>query len=217
MDCASLHAASPAGGGGVIKGTVPNALDQAKLLAIAARLPADTRPEISVAIVPPPVCRPLSDFGKLQAAGIVEAGGIEIGLAHGVTTLHEGDPIAIEVTSRHDFPVNLRIDYFTLGGEVLHMWPNADLPTAKLAAGATSEFLKRGPGNKVWQIGGAPFGTELITAIATAAPLDLSAARPAVEPAGDYLRDLKSALSQVPSSAGEANLAATLLIHTSEK
>jgi serine/threonine protein kinase len=217
LDCASLHSGTSSDGRALISGSVSDAEDQAKLLAIAAQIPSDARPLIQVEIVPPPVCRSIGTFDALRADGLVAAGGIELHLANGGGTLHEGDPIGVEVKSLANYPVNLRIDYFTLGGEVLHMWPNPDFPTAELAAGASREFLKSGPGNKVWQIGGAPFGSELIAVTATAAPLDLGTASPAVEPAADYLRRLNSALRQATTPAGQPSLAATVLVHTGEK
>jgi serine/threonine protein kinase len=217
LDCASLHNGKTADGAELISGTVANAQDQATLLAVAGRLPVDARPQIHVDIVPPPVCRSLDAFDKLQADGQVARGGIEIRLTRGGRTLHEGDPIAVEVKSLRDYPVNLRIDYFTLGGEVLHMWPNAELPNARLAAGQTLEFLHSGHGDQVWQVGGAPFGTELITVTATPQPLDLGAAQPPVEPAGGYLLNLKNALEKTASPAGQPSLAATALIHTGAK
>jgi serine/threonine protein kinase len=217
FDCASLHTSKSTGGAGLISGTVPDLEDQAKLLAIAARLPSDARPEIHVEIVPPPLCRSVLEFDALRTEGLVAEDGIDLRLAHGSDTLHTGDPIAVNVKSLKNYAVNLRVDYFTLTGDVLHMWPNADIPTAQLGPGETRKFLDSGPGNKVWQVGGAPFGTEYITVIATAQPLDFDAARPAVEPAGDYLRQLKDALQRASAPTGQPNVAASVFVHTAGK
>jgi eukaryotic-like serine/threonine-protein kinase len=217
LDCASLHTGKTANGAESITGTVRDPQDQATLLAMAARLPPDAQPQINVSIVPPPVCRSLGEFDRLQADGLVSFGGIELRLAGGAETLHEGDPIAVEATSQRDYPVNLRIDYFTLDGEVLHMWPNANLPTAKLAPGETQEFLHSGPGDKVWEAGGAPFGIEFIAVTATSLPLDFGAALSPVGQADDYLRALRDALAKTAPPAGQPNLAATVLVHTSAK
>ena len=132
-------------------------------------------------------------------------------------TLHTGDPITVDVVSLSSYSMNLRIDYFTLTGEVLHMWPNADFPTTVLAAGETRKFLNSGPGNKVWQVGGAPFGTEYITVIATAQPLAGDTTTHAVEPAAVYLGQLRDALRRAPAPAGQPNYFATAYVHTAEK
>jgi serine/threonine protein kinase len=217
LDCASLHTGSAADGAESITGTVRDPQDQAMLTAIAARLPPDARAQIDVSIVPPPVCRFAGEFDRLQAGGLVSRDGIEVHLVRGGETLHEGEPIAVEVKSLRDYPVNLRIDYFTLDGEVLHMWPNADLPTAKLPAGETREFLHSGPGNAVWRTGGAPFGTEFIAVTATTSPLDFGTTLAPVGQADDYLRVLRDALDKTAQTGGQPNLAATIFVHTSEK
>lgn len=217
LDCSSLRSESSAQGGGRITGSVATAEDQAKLVAIAAKLPADQRPELNVEVVPPPLCRAIHDLGDLRTNGILTAGGVELRMAKGKAALHPGDPIAVDVKSLTAYPMNLRIDYFTLTGDVLHMWPNADFPTAALAAGETRKFLNSGPGNKVWQVGGAPFGTEYITVIATAQPLAGDTTAQAVEPAADYLRKLKDALQHAPSPSGQPNFVATVFVHTAEK
>src|SRR5262249_23715225 len=135
----------------------------------------------------------IHDIGRLKTDGLLTSGGVELMMARG-TTLRTGDTIAVDVKSLSSYPLNLRIDYFTLTGDVLHMWPNADMPTATLAAGEMRKFLNSGSGNKVWQIGGAPFGTEYITVVATTEPLSGVTTTQAVEPAAEYLRSLKEAL-----------------------
>lgn len=215
LDCASLRTTAAPDGKDVIAGTVSTAADRATLLAIAAQLSEAQRPRLDLEVVPPPVCGALVQFGDWQTGGVAATGGIDVRLSGGAETLHQDDPIAVDVTSRQDYPLNLRIDYFTLGGQVLHMWPNAGTATAAVAAGATQEFLKSGPGNKVWRVGGAPFGVELISVAATRSPLDFGRELPAVELAGDYLGELKRALRQAGPSAQPR--IATVLVHTEEK
>jgi serine/threonine-protein kinase len=214
LDCATLRTAN--GSPPQISGTVADAADQARLLDITARLPAAERPQFHIEIVPPPVCRSLGEFEKFQQYGLVASGGVEVSVSD-AGGLHEGQPIVVRVRSQRDYPLNLRIDYFTLGGEVLHMWPNADLPTAVVAPGEAREFFHSGPGNQVWQIGGAPFGAEVIAVTATALPLDFAPPRPTVEPAAGYLRDLQNALNVLHVPSGRPSFAQTELIHTSAK
>jgi eukaryotic-like serine/threonine-protein kinase len=217
LDCASFRSETATLGGGKIIGHVASDDDKAKLVAIVAKLPADQRPELRVEIIPPPLCRMIHEFRRLRTEGLLKDGGLEIKMAQGTTPLHPGDPIAVEVKSLSAYPMNLRIDYFTLTGDVLHMWPNADLPTAVLAAGEARKFLSSGPGNKVWQIGGAPFGTEYISVIATAQPLAGDTTAHAVEPAANYLSTLKAALRRAVAPADRPNFVATVYIHTAEK
>jgi hypothetical protein len=217
LECASLRTARSSQGAETISGSVRDLQDQAKLLAIANRLPAERRPEIHVDVVPPPLCGAVRDFGDLRRDGLASEGQIELHVARGTDALRQGDPIAVQVKSSAKYALNLRIDYFTLEGQVLHMWPNPTFPAARLAAGETREFLNSGPGNQVWRAGGAPFGTEMVTVTATPQPLDFTPAPQTVEPASDYLRRLKDALRRGASPSGQPNLIATVLVHTSEK
>jgi hypothetical protein len=67
---------------------------------------------------------------------------------------------------------------------------------------------------EVWNAGGAPFGAEVITIVGTPAPLDLGEARPTVELAADYLRDLKLALGHAGNLPVSPNLVGILLVNT---
>ena len=217
FDCATLRSETLSKGGSRITGNVASAEDQAKLAAVAAKLPADQRPELRVEIVPLPLCRSIQDFGALITDGLLADGGIELRMVNGDAALHTGDPIAVDVKNLSTHPVNLRIDYFTLTGDVLHMWPNAYSPTVTLAPGEARKFLTIGSGNKAWQVGGAPFGTEYITVVASPQPLGVDTTARPVEPAADYLRDLKDALGHSSPSPGQPNAVATVFVHTAEK
>jgi hypothetical protein len=160
----------------------------------------------------PPLCRPLTE---LRQVGVAAEGSLRLSLAGGKPGLVEGDPIKVEVRAP-PYPVNLRIDYFTLDGQVLHLWPNRAEPTARLAAGAARVFEK-GPNGVPWEAGGAPFGTELITAIATPTPIDLGSSRPPVEPAAAYLQDLARGLARITAAPATPSAAAPLLVKTSGK
>jgi hypothetical protein len=163
-------------------------------------------------LVPPPLCRSLAQFQAMRATGLIGEGEIGLRLNGGTAQLREGDLIKLEVRAPA-FSVNLRIDYFSLDGQVLHLKPQSGEPAPKLSAASTRLFGNTAMG-EVWNAGGAPFGTEVITAIGTVAPLDLAEARPTVEPAADYLRDLKLALSRAGSSPGTPNLLSILLVKT---
>jgi hypothetical protein len=210
IDCASLQTQTSAQGSPLIFGTVPDAEQRTKLVQVAGRLFPHIHLDVNVDIVPPPLCRSLVELNLLRLTGLASDGGTELRLANGGVELRENDPIAIQVHGPA-FAADLRIDYFSLDGRVLHLWPNKEEPTAKLAAGETRVFGQVGSG-KTWRAGGAPFGTEMISVVATAGPIDLGLSRPEVENAADYLRDLRRALDHVGSGAHGS--IATLLIKT---
>jgi hypothetical protein len=151
----------------------------------------------------------------MRALGLVGEGEIGVRLNGGTAQLREGDPIKLEVRAPA-FPITLRIDYFSLDGQVLHLKPQSGEPAPKLAAGSTRLFGNPAMG-EVWNAGGAPFGTEAITLTGTPAPLDLGETRPTVELAADYLRDLKLALGRAGNLSAEPNLVGIVLVKTSSR
>jgi hypothetical protein len=213
IDCASLRSQISAQGSTSISGTVPDAGQKTKLIQLAQRLFPNGQPEVTVDIVPPPLCRSLGELQLMRVAGLIGEGGLRLRLNNGSSQLRQGDPIRIEVQGPA-YAINLRIDYFSLDGQVAHMKPEGGDPAPKLAAGTTHIFGNPANG-EVWNAGGAPFGTELITVIATPVPLDLGASRLKVEPASGYLRDLNSALSRISIPSGQPNVLAMLLVRTS--
>ena len=160
-----------------------------------------------------PLCHSVVALNAIRLAGLLADGNLGLRLANGAALLREGDLIQIEVRAPA-YAVNLRIDYFSIGGQVLHLWPNNDETAVTLVAGQTRVFGQPGA-HKVWAAGGAPFGTEFISVIATPAALDLGATRRPIEPAEDYLRDLRAALGRTPAPASTPNVAAALIVHTS--
>jgi hypothetical protein len=215
IDCASLRSRPSPQGSASISGTVPDAAQKAKLVQLAARLFPNGQPDVAVEIVPPPLCRSLAEFHSVRAMGLIGDGEIGLRLNGGAAQLREGDPIKLEVRAPA-FSINVRIDYFSLDGQVLHLKPQSGELAPKLAAGSTRLFGNHAVG-EIWNAGGAPFGTELITVIGTTAALDLGETRPAVELAADYLRDLKIALGRVGNLSGMPNLVAILLVKTAPR
>lgn len=208
IDCSTLNIRE-VDGAAVIAGTVPDADQKAKVIQSAARLFPNNRPQIDVEIVPSPLCRVVAELDSIRGTTLPADGLVELRLNGGNSALKHGDRIELAVRApAHS--VNLRIDYFSLDGKVLHLLPNADEPTVQLSAGASRVF------GHDWIAGGAPFGTEIIGVIASAAPIPL-APRPATEPALGYLRDVKQALARLPTGAAATPLVAKLLVHTSER
>ena len=208
IDCSALNTRE-VDGAALIAGTVPDADQKAKVIQSAARLFPNTRPQIDVEIVPSPLCRVVAELDSIPGTTLPADGIVELRLNGGSSALRHGDRIELAVRApAHS--VNLRIDYFSLDGKVLHLLPNANEPTVQVAAGASRVF------GHDWIAGGAPFGTEMIGVIASAAPISLPP-RPTTEPALGYLRDLKQVLTRLPAGSATTPLVAKLLVHTSER
>jgi hypothetical protein len=213
IDCASLHSEISAEGSADISGTVPDLEQKTRLVQLLARLFPDKRPTVNVDIVPPPLCHSLAEFHAMAIAGLIKEVGLGLRLNNGSLRLRQGDPIKLEVRSP-PYAVNLRIDYFSLDGQVAHLKPEEGEPPPKIAGGTTHTFGNPANG-ELWSAGGAPFGTELITVLATRVPLDLGGSRAKVELAADYLRDLQRSLNRISVSSGESNIIAMLVVRTS--
>jgi hypothetical protein len=216
INCAAARVREPDNGGTpVLIGSVPDEQAKSKLTAIAARFPQGQRPEVRLDVVPAPLCRSVVRIENFPIDGVAKTGLIQLMLL-GNPVLHENQPSQVEIKSQASYPLTLRIDYFTLDDQVLHMWPNDSIASTQVGANETRRFLHRksaGP-DQDWLVGGAPFGTELIVAIATPKPLNLGGNRPLVEPAATYLRDLTNALRLQNAAGGPPSLVATTFIHT---
>jgi uncharacterized protein len=212
--CAAVRIRTAADGTMTLAGSVPDEQIRAKLAALAASQPPAQRPDLKVDIIPAPLCHSVVQIDNLPREAIAMTGLLEATLL-GSPVLHENQPIQVEVKSQANYPVTVRIDYFTLDDQVLHMWPNDAITATQMAAGETKKFLHRKPAgpDQDWLVGGAPFGTELIVVIASPRPLNMGNRSP-VEPAATYLRDLNNALRLAKANGGPPSLLATTFIHT---
>ncbi len=212
IDCASLRSHIAGDGAAVVTGTVPDVGAKSRLEQVVARYFPSSRNEIDIDIVPPPVCRALVALERLRPSGATGKRNLSLRLDNGTTRLRQGDPIALDVRGP-DYPTSLRIDYFALDGQVLHLKPEKGEAPPSLAAGSARRFGNSANGDD-WQAGGEPFGIELIAVVATPVPLQLGN-RPRIEEAASYLRDLKQAVERDDRNAAHPALAATLLVETS--
>ena len=210
--CGSLRQTINEQGNPVITGTVSDDAERSNLIRVSSALALEHRPEIQVRVVSPPLCRSLSELEGLRIASLVVEG-LNARLTGPGAALREGDPISIEITAG-DYPVDLRIDYFSLDGRVLHMLPNENMPAARLPAGSKRIFGSGG--GEDWRAGGPPFGTELILVVATPQSLDLGK-RPTVEDASTYLSALEKGLRQKRVAAAKSSLLKTILVETRAK
>ena len=215
VNCAAVHVQPGANGAMTILGSVPDEQARAKVMTIAANLPPSRRPEMQVDVIPAPLCRSVVQIDNFAPEGLAAADVLEARVL-GEPVLRSNQPIQVEVKSLATYPVVVRIDYFTLDNQVLHMWPNEYIPGTEVRPGETRKFLHRrleGP-DPDWLVGGEPFGTELISVVATPRPLNLGAKRPMIEPAASYLRDLTNALRLARANSTQQSLVATTFIHT---
>jgi predicted Ser/Thr protein kinase len=142
--------------------------------------------------------------------------GLAITLAGGRTALYDGERIRPRVTMP-GFAGELRVDYLGHDGSVVHLYPTAADPAQKVAAQPPRRFAPgevlalgdAGPGKPIWEVG-PPYGTDMIVAIASSAPLlRQMPAQNAEDSAGAYLHDLAAAITAARQAG--AQVAAALL------
>lgn len=174
---------------------------------ITPDLPDPAGLEIDLATTPPSLCGVLSVLSDWPPVG---ATALTLRTVNGTTRLNAGDPLILELDAP-DYPAHLQVDYFTVDGTVIHLFPNPLEPDGRVEAGATRRLGEKRAGGRFWSIG-PPFGPELLVAIATPDPL-FAARRPEAEASAAYTRALEAALRGAKSPV----LVTSLLIRTSPR
>jgi len=127
--------------------------------------------------------------------------GLRLALAGGRTALRDGEYIQPRVTMP-GFSGRLRVDYLAHDGSLVHLYPTAAdpqdhyvaVPARTLRPSETLELGNPGAGHPQWQVG-PPYGTDMIIAVASSAPLLASPPGPNQEDNGaDYMRRLGRAI-----------------------
>jgi hypothetical protein len=133
------------------------------------------------------------------------SGGMDVGLKDGQTSLVADDKIDIR-TALPSFPSYLQVDYFSSDGSVAHL-RNAAQGSPVLPARSSQSFVA---GEAA-----APFGTDLIVAIASSAPL-FTKGQALADTAEAYLRELRSALDAAQNRHADV-AAGAVVVRTSPK
>ncbi|MCW3473888.1 serine/threonine-protein kinase [Limobrevibacterium gyesilva] len=166
------------------------------------------------------VLRPIADNDGHPGATLALA------LKGNVSRLHRNDKIVLQFTMP-DFPAYLQVDYLSSDGSMTHLVADDGAsvrvmtgngwkvmgPSRVYRPGASAVIGEPDPktGDGSWAVD-EPFGTDMIVAIASSAPL-FSTVRPADDTGATYFRDLKAALEQAQARgvrlAGQAMLLET--------
>lgn len=173
--------------------------------------------------VDPVFCDALGVLRPVSAWAGAPISGLAVTPAGGITTLRDGQRIRLRVTMS-DFAGELRVDYLVHDGSVMHLYPAHADPSQNMAADSTVTLPpgvelslgERSPGHPGWEVG-PPYGTDMIIAVASTAPLlTQPQTRNADDNAAPYLRELANGVARVRRSGGR--VAGTLLfIDTVEK
>ena len=156
-----------------------------------------------------PYCDALNAIRPYHPLYGAPAAALGLGLAGGKTTLHNNDLITV-VLKTPGYASYLETDYFSSDGSVFHLYPTPSDKPVLFPAGSTKILGDPAHGGASWQVS-APYGTDMIIAIASSVPL-FSTARPQDENASDYLPALRTALQTAASSGAQLSVSALPVI-----
>ena len=189
---------------GLAGGGSEGALRQAVLAALPTGAASDSF-NMRLDLFDGPYCDVLDTLRPASAQNV------GLSLRYGATRLKKDQDIVPQVVMP-DFPAWLEVDYFSSDGSVSHLHPTQVTPATLARAGSTVT-LGNTPKER-WQVD-APFGTDMIVAIASSSPL-FSGPRPADETVPDYLAALRRALAD-SNARGDRVAVNAMLVQTLAK
>ena len=156
-------------------------------------------------MIPWPFCEVLDVLEPLKRRNEAQAFGLTARLDKpGDQPLYYNkENFIIEVKAPTKFASYVYVDYYSTDETVGHLFPNAKETSNRLESNR-SFIVGQLDGPQPWEIL-PPFGRDLVTVIASKAPLFLQS-RPEAEPVRTYLQDLRQAL---PRDLSTADVAAT--------
>ncbi|RZL92123.1 MAG: type IV / vi secretion system, dotu [Variovorax sp.] len=188
--CADLSASVSAAGAAEVRGFVASPEDIQRVRSEISALPGVKSTDVDLALRVWPHCEVVAMLKPYQARNRARQYGLGLqvqGARDG--RLREGDLVLVQVT-QPGFDGHLWVDYYTADGSVLHF--NAGRQSRRLAARERIELGHDIPSS--WLVS-PPFGTVLVTALASPLPFSDNVDRPPFELASDYLLRLRESLS----------------------
>ena len=201
----TLLSVDDSGAAPVISGLAGAGAPQAGLSGALQSLPSAATLTNNTQTIDGPYCDALNAIRPYHLLFGDAAGTLTLGLAGGKTTLHDGELITV-MQKMPGYTGYLETDYFSNDGTVLHLYPTPTDAEKMLAAGGAKVLGDPAHGGANWQVS-APYGTDMIIAIASTTPL-FATARPQDENASDYLPALRAALQNAASSGAKLAVAA---------
>ncbi|CAK0775951.1 eukaryotic-like serine/threonine-protein kinase [Azospirillaceae bacterium] len=182
--------------------------------AMIRQLVDNTAPRIPYALrletISSGMCDPLGVINKFRQANLLSEKPVVLKPASPDGVFWNGQNLMLDLEAP-DFPAYFQVDYFTLEGYVVHLFPNGLEKDNRLLSNGRRKLGDPAGGGRFWNIG-APFGRELITVIASARPL-FPNLRPEAEQISVYLNELRKSLETV-GRVGPTPLASAITIKT---
>jgi hypothetical protein len=156
-----------------------------------------------------PYCHALDVLRPVAYAATAHVSGFAMQLRGGNRPLKDGELITIELQVP-SFPAWLTVDYLQHDGTVVHLHPTPKDPARSYPAGSQQTLGDPSKGGERWEVG-APYGTDMVIAVASSAPL-FTQKRKDIEDTDAYLRALQAAIEA--AHRRNVHLAADALVLT---
>ncbi|CAK0773492.1 eukaryotic-like serine/threonine-protein kinase [Azospirillaceae bacterium] len=164
LDCSVLSTRIVSGGVVDVYGFMGNSITEDKLRDIIQKTAPGIPYTITAKVFPRHLCSPLRVLATYIELNRHSTKRLSIRIVNGTKgVLYKGDRLVLDIEGPPLIP-HLLVDYFTLDGQVIHLLPNAldiddGINSGKRIIGDPNK------GGRFWDIG-APFGPEIIVAIA---------------------------------------------------
>jgi hypothetical protein len=172
---------------GVVGRGAPERALRDSVTSIAGAIPRDWR----VNSFDAPFCSAL-DALRPAAQPFGSGGVLQIALANNATRLRDGELVTVALTAP-DFPAYVMVSFLVHDGTLMHLHPTPTDPARVIPPGSTLRLGDPSIGGPAWAVG-PPYGSDMIIAIASSAPL-FDRPRPDDEDTAAYLRDLRAAIA----------------------
>ena len=205
LTCAAVDTELGAGNSVRLSGHVSSEEDLARLRQALAQVGGLGTVETELEVQPWPFCELMAVIAPYRDLEPAPEFGLAITTADRSTLLREGDDLTLDIFLPRDARY-LYLGYIQNDGRVGYI---TTMPVREWAEGTGAIRFETG-----FQIS-EPFGREMILAVTSARPL-FDQPRPAYEPAGDYIEELRQRLSELRTQDPGAAPAAGHLFITTE-
>ncbi|WP_449433500.1 DotU/TssL family secretion system protein [Pseudomonas putida] len=209
--CADLTAQVDQDGTTRVSGYLPRSEDVARLSQEVQALDGVKQATFDLAVHIWPHCEAAALLKPWRERNQAEHRGLSVTPRAGHAALFsEGERVIVKL-HQADFDGYLYVDYYTVDGQVIHLFPNRREPDSGRLIDSGEMFTVGERIAEGWEVG-PPFGQEMISVIAVDKPL-YPAERAEVEPASDYLPYLRGLLE---ARRDDANLLSDYLFLQTE-
>ena len=199
QSCHDFEVAKEESGNVIVSGHVPTPDGQKGLIAKLKALPAGEKIDARINVLGYPFCDIVELAMPYHQSNKTQIDGLNATIRGQKTNMHEGELIAVDVTSP-SYAAYLYVDYFVADGtEVVHLYPSTSGKEVAISASKTIVVGEPTDNRLPWKVS-PPFGREMVVAYASRGPL-FRTRRPEVEKVNEYLPILREALGVKEASA----------------